>query len=383
MKVKFNSEAKDGFYKELKIRVDKLLFKDGLFLRRKRLLYFKAGLYFSLFFISYSWLYIPVSASCGSLLIKYVVTGLLGVLLAFNVSHDATHGTFSKNKLVNKCLYYLSFNLQGTNACLWGIRHKASHHIFPNVDGCDADIDDNALIRLSPGKVYRSYHRFQAWYAILIYMIYTLHWVFIKDFVYLGKKELANLQDIKHPVRQIADVFFWKLFYLSLFILFPYLYGYPLSWVLLSFLFLHVAISLLFIFSLIVSHLTLETDFPVPDQTGKLSYNYAQHQLATSLDYHPDNRIVNFIFGGFNSHAAHHLFPDYPHTVYADISPLIREMALKYEYPYHQASWWKAIVSHFKYLDKMGHGYGSAAKPARIEKLHAGYKGGTSKAIRS
>ena len=284
--------------------------------------------------------------------------GLTGVLLAFNVAHDATHGTFSNNKTINKLLYYSTFNLNGTNAYLWGIRHKASHHIFPNVDGCDADIDDNPLIRLSPSKAYKWFHKYQAFYSLLIYMIYTLHWVFFKDFLYLTKKELANLQSIKHSARQIADVFFFKILYVMMYIILPVLYGYTLGWVLLSFLFLHIAISLFFIFSLIVSHLTLETDFPVPDEENRLPYSYCQHQLATSLDYAPSSKLVNFIFGGFNAHAAHHLFPSYPHTVYFDISPVIQDMAKKYGYKYNVLPWWKAIASHFKYLHKMGSGYG-------------------------
>jgi linoleoyl-CoA desaturase len=291
------------------------------------------------------------------LVLHYVVLGLSGVLLAFNVAHDATHGSFSKNRIINKLIYYSSFNLNGTNAYLWGIRHKSSHHIFPNVDGCDADIDDNPLIRLSSTKAWRPHHQYQAWYAPLIYLVYTLHWVLFKDFLYLTKKKLANLQSIKHSFRQVGDVFFWKALYVTMYIILPVMYGYSLKWVLLSFLFLHIAISLLFILSLIVSHLTLETDFPVPDAKNKLPYNYYRHQLATSLDYAPASHTVNFIFGGFNSHAAHHLFPAYPHTVYADIAPIIRELAAKHGYKYNCLPWYKAIASHFRYLHKLGNGY--------------------------
>ncbi|HEY6062496.1 MAG TPA: fatty acid desaturase [Chitinophagaceae bacterium] len=89
----------------------------------------------------------------------------------------------------------------------------------------------------------------------------------------------------------------------------------------------------------------------------KLPYNYYRHQLATSLDYAPASHTVNFIFGGFNSHAAHHLFPAYPHTVYADIAPIIRELAAKHGYKYNCLPWYKAIASHFRYLHKLGNGY--------------------------
>ena len=62
------------------------------------------------------------------------------MLLAYNVSHDACHETFSRKKAVNYWLYHISFNAQGTNAYLWKVRHTASHHLFPNVDGCDTDM---------------------------------------------------------------------------------------------------------------------------------------------------------------------------------------------------------------------------------------------------
>jgi len=94
-----------------------------------------------------------------SLVLNYIFIGLSGLLLGFNVSHDALHGAFSKNKTVNNWLYHLSFNIQGTNAYLWKVRHTASHHIFPNVDGCDADIDENPLIRLSPQHPLRKYQQ--------------------------------------------------------------------------------------------------------------------------------------------------------------------------------------------------------------------------------
>lgn len=161
-----------------------------------------------LFFSAYILIFKTYHEQLIYLIIHYVILGITEVLLAFNVAHDVTHGSFSKNKIINKLLYYSAFNVNGTNAYLWGIRHKASHHIFLNVDGCDADIDDNPLIRLSPTKAHYWYHKYQAWYSILIYMVYTVHWVLFKDFLYLTKKELANLQSIKHSIWQIGDVFF-------------------------------------------------------------------------------------------------------------------------------------------------------------------------------
>ena len=355
MAVKFSNHDQDAFQAELKKEVATLLNTTNLFHQSKRILYFKVLFYFSIFIAAIASLYSSPAHTILQLIGRYLFVGVSGVFLAFNVSHDATHGTISKKKWVNKLIFYLSFNLQGTNAYLWSVRHKASHHVFPNVDGCDADIDDNPVIRLSPTKKHYWYHRYQAFYSFFVYCIYTIHWVFFKDWLYFSKSQIANLKNIKHTLGEFMDVLFWKCVYLSMMLLLPhYVLHYSWTWVLTSFFISNVAVSLIFIFTLIISHLTLETDFPVPDKNEKLPYTYSQHQLATSLDYYPTNKFVNFFLGGFNSHAAHHLFPHLPHTLYTDITPIIQRLVTKYNYRYNESTLPKAIASHFRYLNKMG-----------------------------
>ncbi|UEQ79187.1 fatty acid desaturase [Chryseobacterium arthrosphaerae] len=116
---------------------------------------------------------------------------------------------------------------------------------------------------------------------------------------------------------------------------------------------MHLTISLFFVLTLIISHLSLETDFPKADENGYLPYDYYEHQLAVSLDYHPTSRLANWIFGGFNSHAAHHLFPGLPHTVYAIITPAIKKAAVRNNFPYHEKSIVNAVLSHYQYLRKL------------------------------
>jgi linoleoyl-CoA desaturase len=355
MAVKFSNHDQDAFQAELKKEVATLLNTTNLFQQRKRVLYFKVLFYFSVFIAAIALLYISAAHTLLQLIGRYLFVGISGVFLAFNVSHDATHGTISKKKWLNKLIFYLSFNLQGTNAYLWSVRHKASHHVFPNVDGCDADIDDNPVIRLSPTKKHFWYHRYQAFYSFFVYCIYTIHWVFFKDWLYFSKSQIANLKNIKHTFGEFMDVLFWKCVYLSMMLLLPhYVLHYSWTWVLTSYFISNVAVSLIFIFTLIISHLTLETDFPVPDKDEKLPYTYSQHQLATSLDYYPTNKFVNFFLGGFNSHAAHHLFPHLPHTLYTDITPIIQRLVTKYNYRYNESTMPRAIASHFRYLNKMG-----------------------------
>jgi linoleoyl-CoA desaturase len=319
----------------------------------KKLLWFKMVFYFLIHLSAYLALFLFPLGKPG-LLVDYIFIGLSGILLAFNVSHDACHQTFSRNKKLNNWLYHLSFDIQGLNAYLWKIRHTGSHHLFPNVDGCDADIDDNPFIRLSPHHPFRRYQRYQHLYSFFVYCFYTLHWFLFKDFLYLFKKKIANLQQKKHPVKQYFLFFFWKLIYLSFTFLLPLCAGYPFGNILLAFFVMHFISALFFIHVLIITHLCMETQFPKTDENGCLPGDYYTHQLTTSLDYSPTNKIYNWFLGGFNSHAAHHLYPKLPHTAYPVISRFIERRAKQFNVPYNKLSLWAAIRSHYKYLRVMG-----------------------------
>lgn len=353
-KIKFKSGSSSLFFRSLNKEVTEMMERDGLLKKAKRLLYIKTIVYLLLFIGAYSGLYLIDHSSFVSLVLNYTLIGLTGILLAFNVSHDACHGSFSKNKKINYWMYHLTFNLQGTNAYLWQVRHNASHHVFPNVDGCDADIDDNPLLRLSPRHQLKSYQRYQHIYAFFVYCIYSLHWFLFKDLFYLFKKKVANLQDKRHSAKEFVLLFFWKIVYISLLIVSPIVYGFDLSNVLLAFFIMHICLSLFFIHVLIATHLCMETQFPQTDENGNLPGDYYAHQLATSLDYAPTNKLYNFFLGGFNSHAAHHLYPKLPHTTYPEISVLIKKKAKEFNVPYNELNIIDAIRSHYKFLKVMG-----------------------------
>jgi len=351
--IKFKKDS-NQFYKTLKKEVNMAITKKIVY-KAKKLLWIKFSIYFLLFIFGLITLYSNIHNNLFLLIINYLIIGQIGILLAFNIAHDAVHNTISKYKKLNSFIYHFIFNLQGTNARLWKIRHLNSHHIFPNVDGCDADIDDNKLIRMSPSQKKQVWHKFQHIYVPILYALYTLHWIIIKDFVYLKKKNLANLKNQKHSIWIVVELIIWKLIYFGYMVLFPYILNdYRFFELLFAFLLMHLFISLFFVFTLIISHLCDETEFPCVDENGVLPYNYYQHQLVVSLDYHPTSRFANWIFGGFNSHAAHHLFPKIPHTCYPIITPLIKKNAFKFNYPYNELNILKAIKSHFKYLKKLG-----------------------------
>ena len=300
------------------------------------------------------------------LLITVFLFGISGILTAFNLAHDAAHNSLTPSRRLNAAVYFLTFNLQGANGYLWKLRHVGSHHVFPNVEGGDADMDDNGLLRMSEGTPWRPRYRYQHLYAPLLYMLFSLHWILFYDFRFLGKKELANLRNIRHSWKEVACLILAKATYFTLMIVVPMLVL-NVSWpmVILGFVLMHLVVSLVFVYSLVGTHLCEETAFPAQDGSGVVGGSWASHQLATSLDYCPTSRLANILLGGFNCHAAHHLFPEVSHVHYVAISKIIKETTAELGLRYNELSYPAMIRSHFRFLKRMG----TEPKPLAVESV--------------
>ena len=70
----------------------------------------------------------------------YIISGIGMAGIGMAVGHDAIHGSYSKNKKINKLVGY-SFNLIGASSKVWEIQHNVLHHTYPNIDNADDDIN--------------------------------------------------------------------------------------------------------------------------------------------------------------------------------------------------------------------------------------------------
>ena len=77
------------------------------------------------------------------------------------------------------------------------------------------------------------------------------------------------------------------------------------------------------------------------------------NQIKSSNDMHPFSTTANFIFGGFNNHVAHHLFPHIHHTHYPEVSRVIYRVLNAHGVTPHQTTYWGGIYAHLKLLKKM------------------------------
>jgi linoleoyl-CoA desaturase len=82
---------------------------------------------------------------------------------------------------------------------------------------------------------------------------------------------------------------------------------------------------------------------------------WAVHQVETTVDFCPRNKILTWVLGGLNYQIEHHLFPRLPHTLYPVIAPIVKRNCLLHGVRYTtQPSLRVALGSHFRHLRQLG-----------------------------
>lgn len=353
-KIKFRTGNHAGFYRLLKRRVNAYFEESGRSRYADWRLWTKGAIFASLSAASYAAI-LTASSGPWQMLLLANLFGLSTLLLAINVAHDAAHDSLTRWPIINRIIQTVVFMMLGADAYLWRLRHVKSHHTFPNVNGCDIDIDNTTFLRLSPNQPWRRYHRFQHLYAPLIFWLADVHTVFWQDFVYLRKRRLANMTDIRHPSHAYVLFALGKLVYLILILLVP-IAILPLPWwqVVLGVLVMTFVSSTAFVMLLIGTHFAEEASFPEHDRDGYIPHDWAEHALVTSVDWSPTSVLATTLAGGANAHAAHHLFPTVSHIHYRALTSIIERTALEFGLPYHRTTLPRLIRSHFRFLWRMG-----------------------------
>lgn len=353
-KLQFQESAHPEFYRELKRDMSTYFVVTGKSRYAPPVFWLKAALNVAIMAIAYLAMVLGWVASPLALLCCAVTFGVASLLLIFNVAHDAVHGTLTQKRWVNTIIYRVCFVFVGISGRLWAMRHLHSHHVFTNVNGSDVDIDENPFLRLSPNHPRRSYQRFQHFYAPFVYWIALPHTTFYQDFVYLFKRELANMRDITHPWYEYVLFVAEKLAYVTIVLVIPLAtISLPTHQILTGYAIMAMAVSTVFVFTLVGTHFTMETAFPAPNAAGVLPDSWALHVVKTCLDWNPSSRLATVVFGGANAHVAHHLFPSVNHVHYVKCTSLIRQSAAAHRLPYQETTLLSMLRSHFAFLKHM------------------------------
>ncbi|MGN8069231.1 fatty acid desaturase [Mucilaginibacter sp. SG564] len=350
-KLVFKKAGDDDFFKELHKEVQaRVLINKNI---QRRIVYksiFLITLYFAFYTSILVW-----GNNTQLLFLFYILTGLTMILVFFNAFHDAVHGAVFRTRASNERLSCI-LELFGSNSFIWKKRHLLLHHPYPNMQQWDIDVKQSDIVRIFPGSRWLQFHRYQHIYMWFLYFFYTLNWLLIRDFKdFFGLKDNYVKRVIIIPKIEYVKLFAAKFFYLFMMIGIPaLLLEHPIVNIITAFLVMHFIASAFGVTALLSTHADEDAEFPMPPENGVINTTWAMYQISKTKDFSTQNRFANFLFGGFNHHVAHHLFPAVAHTYYPYITPIIRRYAQKYRLNYRSYPLLDAIRSHFALLKKNG-----------------------------
>lgn len=361
-KLSFNN-THNAFYGSLKISVDQYFSSRQLRKTGDWRLYAKTGVLIPVAVLIYFGLLFTFQSG-GSPLTWYVRSagllfcGLLGLIMAsigFNVMHDACHGSYSSRKWVNG-LMGLSLNALGGNAFIWKFKHNIIHHTYTNVDGIDDDIAKSPVMRHCQSQKWVPAHRFQHIYAVLIYALSSFLWVAMLDFIKYFSQRIVFTPLQKMDIGE--HVVFWlsKLLYAVFYIGLPvYCVGWG-AWAI-GFTCMHLALGFTLAIIFQLAHVVEGAEFTHigEGETKRLDEEWAIHQVKTTANFAPRNKIISWFVGGLNFQVEHHLFPRISHIHYPAINLIVKDTCREYGIEYHEfPTMREAVRSHFNMIRQLG-----------------------------
>jgi len=283
-----------------------------------------------------------------------VVWALAIASVGFNVVHDANHSGYSNNPRVNRLISF-SAEMLGMSGFRWRTKHNVWHHTYTNVAGFDDDIEAYGLIRLTPRAPWKPWHKFQAWYFPLVYGLIGFDFI-MRDFLmaFFGKSDAKHI----YPKMGAADkVTFWagKLFFFGIMIALPLLV-FPWWQVLIGFLIVMLTVGLVLGVIFQLAHINGDAAFPEPAGNPlHIDTEWAVHQVETTVDFAPHNRLLSFYIGGLNFQVEHHLLPHICHLDYPRLAPIVRATCEEFGIRYKcYDTWREAFGSHWRELRLLG-----------------------------
>ncbi|MBX7053187.1 MAG: acyl-CoA desaturase [Flavobacteriales bacterium] len=293
--------------------------------------------------------------------VHYILWCVMGFALAgigMSVMHDANHGAYSSNKVINFLMGH-SLNLLGGCVSNWKIQHNVLHHSFTNIAHVDDDIDDKLFFRFSPHGKSKWILRFQYIYCFFFYGLTTLYWAVGKDFVqfFLYSKEQHLRVSGMKKLMAFLQILLYKIIYFMVILIIPiFVLGmngthFFLGWIIMQFI---AGITLTVVFQL--AHVVETTEQPLPDDKGVIHDAWVVHQLKTTCNFSRSNKWLSWYVGGLNFQVEHHIFPNICHVHYPKIAPIVKQTAEEFGAPYLEYdTFGEALSSHLKTMRRFGH----------------------------
>jgi len=350
-KVKYSKDI--AFHRELKRRVEEYFQQTGLPQRDPPQMFRKTAVILSWFAISWV-LLVFVASSWWQAGVLSVSLGLAMAGIGLSIQHDGGHGAYSKQQLVNQ-LMAMSLDLVGGSSYIWKWQHNVIHHSYTNIVGVDHDIDLGILCRFAPQQQHLWFHRFQHVYLWPIYGLLAFNWHFYSDFQKLIQGRIGEHRFPRPQGRDLVVFVLGKVMFFSWAFLIPALF-HPLWQIIVCYVLTSFVAS--FVLSIVFqsAHCVQEADFPsLPANSNHVNNSWAMHQVATTVDFAPDNRLLTWYVGGLNFQVEHHLFPDVCHIHYPALAPIVESVCSQFGVKYaSHPTFLAAISSHSRWLRLLG-----------------------------
>jgi linoleoyl-CoA desaturase len=340
-----------SFPKVLRRRLDKFFAEENISPKADRMMWIKIAVGLAVLMGSWIALY-ALRPDSWRFVALYLLGGLAQTFLLLNIAHDSNHNAVSSLPSVNKSLNYV-FDLCGINSYMWRILHHRGHHSCINLHGEDDALTGRGVLRFTPHEPRTGLQRFQHIYALFVYALFSLDYVFLRDFECFFFPSHDYLRRTKHPLREYAILFAGKAFYLTYMLILPIVVlGRSPLLVLAAFVLVHLVVGLTVSLVFQTTHTVDGTYFPL--DRGEFD-NGVYHIFATTADYATENPLVGWLAGGLNHHIVHHLCPFVCHTHYAPLTRIVKETAEEFGVPYRQhPTMIRAIRHHLILLKQLG-----------------------------
>lgn len=280
--------------------------------------------------------------------------GLFWAGIGFSVMHDGNHAAYSTDKRVNRATGWV-LDLIGGSSFLWRHKHNRVHHSHPNVVGVDDDLEAGFFLRMAPGQDWLPMHRMQHWYMWPLYGFIAIKWHLMDDYMTMMRGHVNNVPFARPRGSDLVEFVLGKLVFMTwCFVVPTILFGFGtavLFWLISSFV---LGVALAVVFQL--AHCVEEAEFVVPPTDGsRVELDWAELQLATTVDFAAGNPLATWYLGGLNYQVVHHLFPRICHVHYPDLASIVAETAEAHGLKYRtNPTVTAALVSHFRWMRRMG-----------------------------
>jgi linoleoyl-CoA desaturase len=343
------------FFRTLNSRVNSYFKENNIEKTGNWKIHLKTVILFTVFLVPY-FLILTLDMPFWVHLLLTIVMGIGMAGIGMNVMHDANHGSYSTKSWVNKFMGGTIYVLAG-NVHNWQVQHNVLHHTYTNIIGHDEDLEAGRIMRFSKEAEWHKFHKFQQYYAVFLYGLLTFNWAITTDFKQMSSylKRKLSYGEPKSPKTLWTTLIITKVIYLSIWIVLPIVIGITWWKVLVGFFIMHYTAGLILSIVFQLAHVVDEAANPQPNEVGEMENTWAIHQLFTTVNFAPKNKIVNWYTGGLNHQIEHHIFPHISHVHYGKIAKIVKETAKECQLPYYEyKTMTAAVVAHFKHLRTLG-----------------------------